>query len=126
MYITGITKGVEFSVVTNFEDTIGLSPNAQGDLTRSLGRMTIKISKDGGAYVDAVNDATFILKGSFSLTLTAEEMNADKIELVTKQSYGGREGVLALTILTGSSSGATPQQVWEYSERTVNGGFLWK
>lgn len=55
-----------------------------GDLVSGAAGLDSEISKDGGAFTDCTNEATEIGQGIYTLALTASEMNADRIVIITK------------------------------------------
>lgn len=73
-------KGVEF--VLEFPIR-----NSSNDLVSGATGLDSEIRKDGGSFADCTNEAAEVgSTGIYELTLTATEMNADRIVVVTKSS----------------------------------------
>ena len=129
MVFTNISKGEAFKLVLcskvafSSNTPYSIIPMNQANLDYA-GKA--KISKDGGAFGSVTNDSVYITPGCFSIQLTADEMNADRIDIVYGTSdYGHEKFATQATIFTGSvSGGATAQEVWEYATRTITGGTL--
>lgn len=119
--ITGITKNQSYTL---YFQIWSAGNNPSGMMTGSTGLTgVLKISKDGGAYADTTNSMSEIGLGLYKIVLTATEMNADVINIYragVNSTIGGHHSI----IYTGSSSGATAQEVWEYATRTTTGGGL--
>lgn len=73
-----VKKNTEFLLVFPIYDNTGALVPAAADLDN-------EVSKDGGSFVDCINEAIEIgSSGIYKLTLTADEMNADVIAIITK------------------------------------------
>jgi len=71
-------KNAEFLLVFPIYDNTGA-------LVTGAAALDSEISKDGGAFNDCTNEAVEIgTSGVYQLTLTADEMNADVIAIITK------------------------------------------
>jgi len=57
-----------------------------GDLVTGAAGLDSEVSKDGGTFEDCTNEATEIAtsSGMYKLDLTADEMNADIVAVITK------------------------------------------
>jgi len=76
-------KNAEFLLVFPIFD-------ADGDLVSNAADLDSEVSKDGGSFIDCTNEAAEIgTSGIYKLTLTATEMNADIIAVITKTSTTG-------------------------------------
>jgi len=67
-----------------------------GDLVSSAVGLDSEISKDGGSFADCTNEATNIGNGVYKLTLTADEMNADRIAVITKTTTTDAKNTLTV------------------------------
>jgi len=93
--ITNVPKSVE----TTFYVPVYTSIYG-GALMTSAAGLDSKISKDGGAFSDCVNELTEIsTTGIYTLTLTATEMNATSI-CVLMSSSSATSMIVPLSILT--------------------------
>lgn len=63
--------------------------DADGDPVTGAAALDTEVSKDGGGFVDATNEATEIGNGWYYTEITATEMNADTVILVLKTSTSG-------------------------------------
>lgn len=65
--------------------------DADGDLVTGAASLDTEISKDGGTFADATNEAQEIAtsSGIYYLDLTATEMNADTVAIIVKTSTPG-------------------------------------
>lgn len=73
-----VKKNAEFLLVFPIYDS-------GGDLVTGAADLDSEISKDGGDFIDCTNEAVEIgSSGIYKLTLTAEEMNADVVAVITK------------------------------------------
>lgn len=73
-------KGVEVELIFPIYDKTGA-------LVSSAAGLDSEVSKDGGAFSDCTNEASEIgSSGIYKLTLTATEMNADRVCIITKTS----------------------------------------
>jgi len=65
--------------------------DADGDLVTGAAALDSEVSKDGGTFADATNEATEIAtaSGMYYLDLTASEMNADTVVIIVKTSTAG-------------------------------------
>jgi hypothetical protein len=65
--------------------------DADGDLVSGATGLDSEVSKDGGTFTDATNEATEIAtsSGIYYLDLTATEMNADTVAVLIKTSSSG-------------------------------------
>jgi len=71
-------KGAEFLLIFPIYD-------ADGDLVSGAVALDSEVSKDNGAFSDCINEASEIgASGIYALTLTADEMDADVIAIITK------------------------------------------
>jgi len=71
-------KNIEFLLIFPLVDN-------DGDLVSGATGLDSEISKDGNAFIDCTNEATEIgSSGIYKLTLTATEMNADVVAVITK------------------------------------------
>jgi len=71
-------KNTEFLLIFPIYDN-------DGDLVTGAADLDSEISKDGGSFIDCINEAIEIgTSGIYKLTLTAEEMNADVVAIITK------------------------------------------
>lgn len=77
-------KGVAYRVTFPILD-------ADGDLVTGATGLDSEVSKDGGTFTDATNEATEIAtsSGVYYLDLTATEMNADTVAVIVKTSSSG-------------------------------------
>jgi len=77
-------KGVAYRVTFPIYD-------ADGDLVSGATGLDSEVSKDGGTFTDATNEATEIAtsSGIYYLDLTATEMNADTVAVIVKTSSSG-------------------------------------
>ena len=117
--ITNITKNEQYILHLQLWNSSG---TPAGMVTGKISQTgTLKISKDGEAYTDTTNSLVEIGSGLYSITLTASEMNADVISIYRAGTSSDVGGFHAL-ITTGSSSGVTAQEIWEYATRTITGG----
>lgn len=57
-----------------------------GDLVSAAAALDTEVSKDGGTFADATNEATEIAtaSGCYKITLTSTEMDADRVMTITK------------------------------------------
>lgn len=73
-----VKKNAEFLLVFPIYDNAG-------DLVSGAAGLDSEVSKDGGSFIDCENEAVEIgSSGIYKLTLTAEEMNADAVAVITK------------------------------------------
>lgn len=88
-------KNAEFMLVFPIFD-------ADGDLVTSAAGLDSEISKDGGTFADCDNEATEIAtsSGVYKLTLTATEMNADIVVVITKTSTEGAKTAVSVIYTT--------------------------
>jgi hypothetical protein len=65
--------------------------DADGDLVTGATGLDSKVSKDGGTFADATNEATEIAtaSGVYYLDLTSTEMNADTVAVIVKTTSSG-------------------------------------
>lgn len=65
--------------------------DADGDLVTGAAALDSEVSKDGGTFADATNEATEIAtsSGVYFLDLTATEMNADTVAVIVKTTTTG-------------------------------------
>lgn len=72
--------------------------DADGDLVTGAAALDTEISQDGGTFADATNEAAEIAtaSGCYKLTLTAAEMNVDRVMTITKTSTGGAKTAVNL------------------------------
>ncbi len=65
--------------------------DADGDLVSAAAALDTEVSKDGGTFADATNEASEIAtsSGCYKISLTATEMDADRVMTITKTSTGG-------------------------------------
>jgi len=65
--------------------------DADGDLVSGATGLDSEVSKDGGTFADATNEATEIAtsSGVYYLDLTATEMNADTVAIIVKTTSSG-------------------------------------
>jgi len=75
-----VKKNAEFLLVFPIYDS-------DGDLVSGATDLDSEISKDGEDFIDCTNEAVEIgTSGVYKLTLTADEMNADVVAVITKTS----------------------------------------
>jgi len=75
-----VKKNAEFLLIFPIYDN-------DGDLVTGAADLDSEISKDGGGFIDCTNEAIEIgTSGIYKLTLTADEMNADVVVIITKTS----------------------------------------
>jgi len=74
-------KGVATTIVFPIYDD-------DGDLVTGAADLDSEVSKDGGTFADCTNEASEIATSSrmYNLDLTAAEMNADIVAVITKTS----------------------------------------
>lgn len=79
--------------------------DADGDLVTGAAGLDSEVSKDGGTFADCSNEATEIAtsSGVYYLDLTASEMNADTVAVITKTSTTGAK--TTLTVITPEEAG---------------------
>jgi len=72
--------------------------DADGDPVSSAAALDSEVSIDGGAFVDCTNEATEITAGDgqYALSLTAAEMNGDRIMVITKTTTSGAKTAVNL------------------------------
>lgn len=76
-------KNAEFLLIFPIYD-------ADGDIVSGAAGLDSEVSKDGAGFTDCTNEASEIgSSGIYSLTLTADEMDADVIAVITKTSTDG-------------------------------------
>lgn len=65
--------------------------DADGDLVTGAADLDTEVSKDGGNFIDATNEAAEIAaaSGCYAIELTATEMGADRVMTITKTSTAG-------------------------------------
>src|SRR3990172_10392612 len=65
--------------------------DADGDLVTAAASLDSEVSKDGGTFTDATNEAAEIAtsSGMYRLVLTSTEMNADEVAVITKTGTAG-------------------------------------
>ena len=121
MIYTNVPKGVAYTFLVPLNNLID-RPSGQGQWY--LDHATYQISKDDGVFVTTTNTGISVLESAaFTLTLTAAEMNADKIYVVVGYSADS-SGFFGSTIIiyTGSNSaGISAADVWEYENRDLTG-----
>lgn len=73
-----------------------------GDTVVNAASLDSEISKDGGAFTDCSNEAVQIgtTNGIYSLLLTANEMNADVIAVVTKTTTTDAKSAVSIIYTT--------------------------
>jgi len=85
-----VKKNVEFLLIIPIYDN-------DGDLVTGAADLDSKVSKNGGAFIDCTNEAVEIgSSGVYKLTLTATEMNADVVAVITKTSTGDAKTTLTV------------------------------
>jgi len=98
--------------------------------SRGMGRagliITMKISKDGGAFTETTNAVSAVdatnAPGLYSVQLTATECNCNRLITQVSVSTGENPVVLDIIDLETDFGGATARQVWEYPDgRTITG-----
>jgi hypothetical protein len=114
MVYSNVPYGEEFRVMCCTHTTYPT------DATWLANSSVIKISKDGGAWVDPTNNPVFIDKGIFSLLLTAEEMTADKIDMYGQHSP---EANNVVSIFTSKKNNKKIENVMKYLNYTINKKF---
>lgn len=81
---------------------------------------TVKISKDGGAFVASTNSVTepdtTNAPGLYQLILTAEECNCNQLTLVVNVSTGEWGAIFNEFEMISPSSGITAADVWNYNQ----------
>ena len=102
MTYNNITKGKEFTVTLVTEVNIG-SSNIFPHTSAFAGYSTYIISKDGGAFQSTTNKGIYIDKGIQTITLTADEMNADRIDVIAKHYDAGLGYIAPASIFTGKA-----------------------
>lgn len=132
------TKGEAFRVRGFFLETNSVTGLAASLISNNV----VAISKDDNAFVKATNiwtplpssgtfnnpngDLDLNPEGVAYLDLTAAEMNADTIILrflVDRVGYNpDAAGYIEIKTTTGTSSGVTAKEVWEYATRTLTDG----
>jgi hypothetical protein len=72
--------------------------DADGDLVSAAASLDTEVSKDGGTFVDATNEATEIAtsSGCYKVSMTATEMNADRVMTITKTATAGAKTAVNL------------------------------
>lgn len=72
--------------------------DADGDLVSAAAALDTEISQDGGTFADATNEAVEIAtaSGCYKVSLTAAEMNVDRVMTITKTSTGGAKTAVNL------------------------------
>jgi hypothetical protein len=72
--------------------------DADGDLVTAAAALDTELSGDGGTFADATNEATEIAtsSGCYKVSLTAGEMNFDRVMTITKTSTGGAKTAVNL------------------------------
>lgn len=72
--------------------------DADGDLVTAAASLDTEVSQDGGTFADATNEATEIATGSgcYKVTLTAAEMNVDRVMTITKTGTAGAKTAVNL------------------------------
>jgi hypothetical protein len=62
--------------------------DADGDLVTGATGLDSEVSKDGGTFTDCTNEASELAtsSGMYTLSLTATEMNADRVAIITKSN----------------------------------------
>lgn len=104
MIIQNMTKGTALNVVMHSSVAFSsataytIIPGSQNDLDGG----TAQISKDDGTFSSLTNSAVYIGPGIWSIQLTAEEMDADKIDVVYHDNVGNKFSGM-VTIFTGTS-----------------------
>lgn len=88
-------KGAEFLLVFPIFDN-------DGDLVTAAAGLDSEISKDSGSFVDCTNEASEIAtsSGIYQLTLTATEITADVIAIITKTSTTGAKTAVSIIYTT--------------------------
>ncbi|KKN25965.1 hypothetical protein LCGC14_0879340 [marine sediment metagenome] len=72
--------------------------DADGDLVSAAASLDTEVSKDGGTFTDATNEAAEIAtaSGCYKITLTSTEMNADRVMTITKTGTAGAKTAVNL------------------------------
>lgn len=65
--------------------------DSDGDLVVGAAGLDSEVSKDGGTFADCTNEASQIAtnSGMYTIALTADEMTADVVAVITKTSTSG-------------------------------------
>jgi len=65
--------------------------DADGDLVTGAADLDSEVSKDGATFTDCTNEAAEVatVSGIYTLSLTADEMNCDRVATITKTSTSG-------------------------------------
>lgn len=99
--------------------------DAAGDPTSTIdwSQSTVQISKDGGSFTACANTPVACSDGWYCLTLTASEMSCDAF-VIRFVPYPTTCTIPPVTgepqrVSGGGGGGATAQEVWEYSGRTL-------
>lgn len=99
--------------------------DAAGDPTSSIdwSQSTVQISKDGGSFTACANTPVSCSDGWYCLTLTASEMTCDAF-VIRFIPYPTTCTIPPVTgepqrVSGGGGGGATAQEVWTYSGRTL-------
>lgn len=122
MVLTNIPKNQSFFIISAPDAYIAggtqLYPRSA-----DMGSVIFKISKDGGAFSTSTNAATALANGIIKLILTADEMNADRIDIYSSTLLADGTCAFSTTIFTGTSGGSniTAADVWAYATRTLSG-----
>ena len=116
MIYTGITKNQAFNVLmVAYSSSDNRMPEHDVRVTSSY----IRISKDGGAWNLPTNGGVVTLRGSFTLLLTAEEMNADRIDIIAQNDNSIYRFISAAVIFTTSGGGGDTVTVSTASEDSI-------
>lgn len=88
-------KNAEFVLVFPIFD-------ADGDLVTGAADLDSEVSKDAETFADCTNEAVEIAtsSGVYQLTLTATEMNADVVAIITKTSTSGAKTAVSVIYTT--------------------------
>lgn len=113
--------------------------DADGDLVSGAAGLDSEVSKDGGTFTDCTNEAVEIAtaSGMYRLVLTATEMDADEVAVITKTTTTGAKTAPNViytsarqiddlaTLAAVPSAGAIADAVWDevMSGHAVAGSF---
>lgn len=118
-YLQNITKNQQF--------VLSFSCFAADESTKTP--TVIKISKDGAAFTTTTNSAVAITAPgdwygelAFTVTLTAAEMNADRVVVACEKATSGNAlSLIHIYTTSGGGAGITAADVWAYSTRSLTG-----
>ena len=109
--LVNIPKGEAFTVYYS----VPVAGYNDGNSTVINNPTNSKISKDGGAFTNTANSQTYVDVSIASLTLTAEEMNADVITIYVNRTSTGSETFNVIYIFTDNynpiSGGASAEDI---------------